>query len=91
MLASLEELSEELNEIDLNDLISWYNHKSTLQRVGFLLEELTGRNAYTDIIVNKLSQSSYYPVLLSPKKNQKPGRANNRWKIDINLKLESDL
>ncbi len=91
MLASLEELSEEIIDTDIKELTSWYNHKSTLQRAGFLLEELSGKNAFTDIIYEKLKQQPYYPVLLSPGKNQKPGSANNRWKIDVNLKLESDL
>lgn len=91
MLASLEELTEEINEIDMKNLTTWYNHKSTLQRVGFILEELTRESPFIDIVYEKLKQQPYYPVLLSPKKNQKPGSANNRWKIDVNLKLESDL
>lgn len=91
MLASLEELTEEINEVDMKELTSWYDHKSTLQRAGFLLEQLIGENALTDIIYEKLKRQPYYPVLLSPRKNQKPGSANNRWKIDVNLKLESDL
>ena len=91
MLASLEELTEEINEADIKELTSWYSHKSSLQRAGFLLEELIGENTFADIIYEELKQQPYYPVLLSPKKNQKPGSANNRWKIDVNLKLESDL
>lgn len=91
MLASLEELTEEMNEIDLKELTSWYNHKSTLQRAGFLLEELMGKNAFTNIIYEKLKQQPYFPVLLSPKKIQKPGAVDNKWKIDVNIKLESDL
>ena len=91
MLASLEELTEEMNEIDLKELISWYNHKSTLQRAGFLLEELMGENAFTDLIYEKLKQHPYFPVLLSPKKIQKPGAVDNKWKIDVNIKLESDI
>tara|TARA_R110001592_G_scaffold138338_2_gene357268 strand:- start:1851 stop:2615 length:765 start_codon:yes stop_codon:yes gene_type:complete len=91
MLASLEELTEELNEIDLKELTSWYTHKSTLQRTGFLLEELMGENTYTNIIYEKLKQQPYFPVLLSPKKTQKPGSVDNKWKVDVNIKLESDL
>lgn len=91
MLASLEELTEEMHEIDLEELISWYHHKSTLQRAGFLLEELIGENTLTDIIQEKLKQQPYFPVLLSPKKIQKPGAVDNKWKVDVNIKLESDL
>lgn len=91
MLASLEELTEEMHEIDMEELTSWYNHKSTLQRAGFLLEELIGENTLTDIIQEKLKQQPYFPVLLSPKKIQKPGAVDNKWKVDVNIKLESDL
>ncbi len=91
MLASLEELSEEINETDITALINWYSHKSTLQRTGFLLEELLGENDLSNIIYKKLKQHSFFPVLLSPKKMQKPGAVNNKWKIDVNINLESDL
>lgn len=36
MLATIEELTEELTEHDLSNLLSWYPNKSTLQRFGFL-------------------------------------------------------
>jgi len=91
MLASLEELTEEMHEIDMKELTSWYPHKSTLQRAGFLLEELISKNTLTDIIHEKLIQQPYFPVLLSPKKIQKPGAVDNKWKVDVNIKLESDL
>jgi len=91
ILASLEELSEEIHEDEVLELISWYNNKSTLQRAGFLMEELSVDRVLTDIMYDKLEQQEYYPVLLSPMKDQKPGRSNNRWKIVVNKKLESDL
>ncbi|MEQ8240935.1 MAG: type IV toxin-antitoxin system AbiEi family antitoxin [Cyclobacteriaceae bacterium] len=91
MLASLEEITEEMHEIDMKELTSWYPHKSTLQRAGFLLEELVGENTLTQIIHKKLKQQPYFPVLLSPKKIQRPGAVDNKWKVDVNIKLESDL
>lgn len=91
MLASLEELTEELIEQDIKSLLDWYDNKSSLQRTGFLLEELLGSNSFSDMIFEKLKQQSFYPILLSPKKNEKPGSVDNRWKIDVNLMLDSDL
>lgn len=91
MLASLEELTEELVERDIQSLLDWYDNKSSLQRTGFLLEELLGSNTFSDMIFQKLKQQPFYPILLSPNKNEKPGSVDNRWKIDVNLKLESDL
>ncbi len=91
MLATIEELSEELEEGDLIDLLSWYPYKSTLQRLGFLLDELTDTNSLAEILYEYLISIKYYPVLLSPKTSQKPGAAGNKWKVDINIKLEHDL
>lgn len=90
MFAIIEELSEEITNTDLKDLLTWYPHRSTLQRLGFILEELQ-----TDLNINAISEclksGQYFPVLLSPKGNQKPGSVDNKWKVDVNIKLESDL
>jgi predicted transcriptional regulator of viral defense system len=91
MLAILEELSEEINQKDIAELLTWYPHKSTLQRFGFLLEEVgADENLSTQIKIH-LKKSKFFPVLLSPKTGQKPGAVNNFWKVAINIKLESDL
>ena len=91
MLATFEELTEVLTEGDLSMLISEYNNKSTLQRFGFLLEELGVKEEYQKMIYKELKSINFFPVLLSPKSDKKPGAINNKWKVDVNVKLESDL
>jgi len=91
MLAILEELTEELTDSDIAKLLTWYPHKSTLQRLGFLLEELQVNEMLTRQIKEQLKQSKFFPVLLSPNSNQKPGAIYNTWKVDVNINLESDL
>ena len=91
MLAILEELSEELTKNDIEELLTWYPHKSTLQRFGFLLEELEVEEILLKPIMQHLKKAKYFPVLLSPKSKQKAGAVDNDWKVDINIKLESDL
>jgi predicted transcriptional regulator of viral defense system len=91
MLAIIEELAESINPNDIQDLLSWYPHISTLQRLGFLLEELQAGHAVTAPIREYLEQMRFYPVLLSPEKERKPGSVDNSWKIDVNIELESDL
>ena len=91
MLAILEELSEEINLNDITELLTWYPHKSTLQRFGFLLEEIQADQNISKQIKEHLQQSKFFPVLLSPKSGQKPGAVGNLWKVDVNIKLESDL
>ncbi|MBL1215476.1 MAG: hypothetical protein HND52_19070 [Ignavibacteriae bacterium] len=91
MFSVIEELSEELKEADLIELLNWYPQKSTLQRFGFLLEELGSNEELQELIFEKLKSTCFFPVLLSPKSNEKPGAVNNRWKVDVNVKVESDL
>jgi len=91
MFANLEELAEEITVQDIADLLSWYPHKSAIQRFGYLLEELHGENESTEFIFQFLAQDRFYPVLLSAATEQRPGSTGNRWKVDENLELESDL
>lgn len=91
MLATIEELAEELTETDIVELLDWYPHKSTLQRFGFLLEELGINEEFQELIFKQLRMSKFFPVLLSPKPNEKPGAVDNKWKVVVNVKLESDL
>jgi len=91
MLAILEELKEEIDQNDITKLLTWYPNKSTLQRFGFLLEEIDANQKLCKQIKTHLQQSKFFPVLLSPKSGQKPGSVDNFWKVDVNIKLESDL
>ncbi len=91
MLAILEELAEEINQKDIAELLTWYPYKSTLQRFGFLLNKIDAEQNLSNQIKDHLKQSNFFPVLLSPKSGQKPGAVDNFWKVDVNIKLESDL
>ena len=91
VLTTIEELTEELTKHDLAELLSWYPNKSTLQRFGFLLEELGAVEEFREMIYSELKVKNFFPVLLSPKSKEKPGAVDNRWKVDVNVKLESDL
>ena len=91
ILSIIEELSEELKESDLIELISWYPNRSTLQRFGFLLEELRINEKVQELLFLNLKTTKFFPVLLSPEINVRPGAVNNKWKVDVNVKMESDL
>lgn len=91
IISILEELLEEINTEDLSELLTWYSHKSTLQRLGFLLEKLEADNQLIELVSHHLNMTKHYPVLLKPNSGQKAGAVNNDWKVDINIKLESDL
>jgi predicted transcriptional regulator of viral defense system len=91
MLANLKEISQEISDKDLDQLLSWYPHKSTLQRFGFIMEQLEVSDNIINAVFKRLKSESFYPVLLTPQKDMKAGKAGNRWKIDVNIKLESDI
>lgn len=91
MLSTIEELMEEVTQNDLEDLLNWFDHKATLQRLGFLISEIDANNGLDDLIFAHLSKQKFYPVLLQPDTEQRPGAVDNKWKVDVNLQLESDI
>lgn len=91
MLSVIEELTEVMKLEDAQDLLSWYPHKSVLQRLGFLLDEINPKSEIPNLVYEYLKLKKIYPVLLSPRSNKKAGAVENRWKVDVNVKLESDL
>ncbi len=91
IFTTIEELTEELTKEDLKNLLEWYPNKSVLQRFGLLLEQIEGNKYFSDLIYSNLESKRFFPVLLFPKSKEKAGAVNNRWKVDVNVKLESDL
>jgi predicted transcriptional regulator of viral defense system len=91
MLAIIEELIEEIKLDDIKDLLTWYPHTSSIQRLGFLLSELQADPSIVTLLSEYLKGKKYYPVLLSPEKNRRPGSTENIWKVDVNIEMESDL
>lgn len=91
ILTVVEELAEEIDAKDLPELLKWYPYKSTLQRFGFLMEKIGAEKTLINLVRNHLAREKYFPVLLSPKADRKAGAVDNIWKVDVNIKLESDL
>ncbi len=91
VLAILDELTEAITLQDIKDLIQWYPHISSIQRLGFLFQELQTDQILLDPLQEYFSEKKFFPVLLSPQKDEKPGKANNPWKVDMNIELDSDL
>jgi predicted transcriptional regulator of viral defense system len=87
----IEELIEEITLPDMQDLLSWYPNVSTLQRFGYLLESLEADNKLIEKLFEHINSSRFFPVLLCPERGRKAGSVGNRWKVDVNIKLENDL
>jgi predicted transcriptional regulator of viral defense system len=90
-LSVLEELAEELEESDVVELLSWYQYKSTLQRLGYLLQKVQAPENSIARVSTHLESGEFSPVLLIPGSPQKLATVNNKWKVNINIELKSDL
>ena len=90
ILAHLEELFDQVTTEDLIDLLSWYPNKSVLQRTGFLMDEVEARQELKELLFEHLKKEKIHPTLLYPETKQKSSSTKNRWKIDVNIKIEMD-
>jgi predicted transcriptional regulator of viral defense system len=91
ILSVLEELIHEIRFEDVEKLLKWYPNKSSLQRFGFFLEMFNADKKINDLVYENINSTKFYPILLNSDTKQKAGGVNNRWKVDVNIKLESDL
>jgi len=100
IITTLEELSDEIELNDLKELLTWYPHKSTLQRLGYFLE-IQFKQKDNDVIEHLFKyldslKTTYINLNTSKNKNSNSShqinlKHKNRWKIIVNIKLESDL
>lgn len=91
LMANLEELLEEATIAQLESLLKWYPHRSVLQRMGYIIEEIHPESELLEPLFQKINSERFYPVILSTTGSQKPGAVDNPWKVDVNIKIESDL
>ncbi len=103
IVTTLEELAEEIDLKDLQELLTWYPCKSTLQRLGYFLEvQFNFKNEVVDFLYSYLTKTI---KISSVKLNNTADSLNqdkmktmmmikknkNKWKVKVNIKIESDL
>lgn len=86
----LAELVSEIKPNMLTKVAENFSQTTSLQRLGYLLEEVIQRIELADAIHSALIDRSYYPVQLNPKADSENQKAPNRWKIIPNMKVEVD-
>ena len=92
MLSVLEELMDSITYSNLSDLLSWYPHKSTLQRLGYFIDGFENDDEeLVQLLTEYFKKIKYYPILLNPSSKKSAGAVTNFWKVDVNIKLESDI
>ena len=86
----LQELYEEMRPSRLSKIAKLIDNKANIQRLGYILDAIVNDKKLADSLYGILSKTSFSPVPLSPQKGRK-GEIENKWKIIINMQIESDL
>jgi predicted transcriptional regulator of viral defense system len=89
----INELFETVKRNDVNEALINYASVSSLQRLGFVLDEILNKKEIADRILSlcKNAGAKFYLIPLKASgKNQKE-RINEKWKLMINTEIEADF
>jgi len=86
----LQELYEVMLPSRLSKIAKQIDNKANIQRLGYILDTVVNEEKLANALYKVLNKTSFSPVLLSPQKKKKE-EIDNKWKIIINMPIESDL
>jgi predicted transcriptional regulator of viral defense system len=86
----LQELVEEIKPSQLSKIAKRQKETPVIQRLGYILDRILEEEKSAAILHKILTNKNIQPVLLSTKK-EKRGEIDEKWKIIINMEIESDL
>jgi len=86
----LVELVVELKSDTLAKTAEDFSQTTTLQRLGYLLDEVLQESKLADALHGVIKNRKYYPAQLNPKTDSENQKAPNRWKIIPNMNVEID-
>lgn len=87
----LAELVSEMEPHGLKATAQRFKQTTTLQRLGYLLEQALGQTELADALYAVLSQRSFYPTALSSATETENQKAPNMWKVIPNLDVEPEI
>lgn len=89
----INELLENIKPKDITQELVAYANATTLQRFGFILEEILGKQNLADklLLLCKKANTKFYliPLKASGEKTKEP--INEKWKITVNTEIETDF
>ena len=92
MATILEELSDQIDVKNQFAALAPYVKKAVWQRLGYLLECVVGEKEMADVLYEQVhtlpGTFMYMPLSTSAENN--PSLRNRRWKININVQIETD-
>jgi hypothetical protein len=86
----LQELYEEMRGSRLSKIAKLIGNKASIQRLGYILDTVVNEENLADSLYKILNKTSFSSVPLSPQKGRK-GEIDSKWKLIINMQIESDL
>ncbi len=88
----INELSEEISEAEITADIIQLSTNANLQRLGYLWEYECNQSDLADILfkIMKGQRFSFKTYKLNPAKELQKQTSRNRWKINVNTKIEVD-
>ncbi len=90
IITVLQELSEGIKISKMKEALKNDFPISTIQRAGFISENILENSKLAGVFKSKLQNSQYKTVLLKPA-GQKEGEFNADWKVIVNIQISSDL
>jgi len=90
IISVLQELSENISLSRMKEALENDFPLSTIQRAGYITEQVLANNKLAAQFENKLSKKNLQLVLLKSSGN-KDGILNHKWRIVVNTQIEGDL
>ena len=85
----LQELYEVMKPVALKR-IAEMQETAVVQRLGYVLDRIVENEKLSNVLLKALENKKIFPVPLSVKKPKK-GEIDEKWKIIINMQIETDL
>ena len=90
IITILDELREDIKINKFKDVVKNYFPNTVFQRAGYILDHIFHEEKLSDVIENKLSSEKMSIALLNPS-GKKLGAVDNKWKVRVNSKIESEI
>ena len=90
IITVLDELREEIRISDFKEVLKNDFPGTVYQRAGYILDKIFGEEKLSRYIEEKLTKQKIRVALLNPS-GKKLGEIDHKWKIQINIKIESDI
>lgn len=90
VVSVLQELTESIKPVALAKAAKQFAPTTSIQWLGYVLERVLQEEKLSDAMWRVTKERNLFPVPLSLKKTKK-GETDNKWKVIINMDIESDL